>query len=748
MPQRAFAIAVVQFWQPPHTERIGADQINSVRHATPIIVVGNVVNAGIVAVGLTGYVSAWILAAWTATTVGLSLSAALKWTRSREHTVFIPTLRRLRRIVTNVAAFALPWGCLAAVQLGNLPPHQELVVVTVTAGMAGGGAVFLAPVFPAALVYLVVVLGPVAAKGAALHALGYGPFAALALSYFAFLWAVVCWSARQHLARSEANAKIEEQKCILQTIVDHFPGGLSYRDKTGGVIVSNVKGQFLPYPVHADGPEVPNGGRQRIDLELPRTNEFVGEQTVDGTIYEVRETVVSGDAVLVVSLDVTDRHRSQQALAHLAKHDVLTNLPNRFSFLERLDKAITGSRRADKGFALLSVDLDRFKEVNDTLGHPVGDLLLVEVAARLSGCVRDGDIVARLGGDEFSILQAVVDPCRDAAALAERIKWVLGRPINLGDHTVCIDVSIGIAFAPGDARSGEDLSRKADLALLDAKAGGRNQFRFFEPTMDSKLSRRRAIETGLRQAIERHELHLVYQPILDLREQRIVCFEALLRWQSADLGSVMPSEFIPVAEETGSIAAIGRWVVGEACREAATWPDGIRVAVNLSPVQFKYAGLADTVAALLRDAQLSAERLEIEVTETAMLNDTAVVLQTLTRMRAMGVRIALDDFGTGHSSLANLKNFPFDKIKIDRTFVVDLKADDPSGATFVTMIAGLGRHLGLCTTAEGVETAEQRQLVSMAGCTEIQGYNLARPMHPAAVPGFLEDYVQVRPSAA
>lgn len=733
MAPNAFIFRVARFWQPLCRKDLGVDQANAVRMATPLIVAGNSINAVIMLVGLS-YTVAWsFLLPWFVTVMGLGIYATCRWLQTTDAKVFDPTPRRIRRVVISTSLFALPWGILAGKLLGELPPQSELLVVTVTAGMAGGGAIFLAPMYPAAMAYIVVVLGPVAVKALVLHAQGYAPFGALAMSYFSFLWAVIRWSAQQHLEGSKTNAMLREQKGILQAVVDHFPGGLSFRKADSSVVLCNEKGRRIPAP--------PTSEKGSLGASIYEVEN-------EGSFLEVRTMPVADDAVIVVSLDVTDRHRSQQALVHLAKHDVLTKLPNRSAFLERLGKALNGTRRTDSKFALLSIDLDRFKEINDTLGHPTGDRLLVEVASRLMSCVREGDIIARLGGDEFSILQCVDRPSRDSAALAQRIQEALSRPIDLGDHTVSIDVSIGIGIWPDDGASEDELSRKADLALLAAKAGGRNQFRFFEGTMDAQLKRRRAIEGGLRKAAEKSELALFYQPIYNAAASRVSCCEALLRWNCPELGQVPPSEFIPIAEETGLIEPIGRWVLKEACREAANWPSGVAVAVNISPVQFKDRGLVGAVQEALKSAGIAASRLEVEITETAVLSNEAQVLDALKAMRDIGVRIALDDFGTGHSSLANLKFFPFNKIKIDRTFVVDLRPDDTFGLAFVSLIANLGHTLQLTTTAEGVETIEQLQIVRAAGCGEIQGYVISKPLCASEVGAFLTSETKLKSRAA
>jgi diguanylate cyclase (GGDEF)-like protein len=419
-------------------------------------------------------------------------------------------------------------------------------------------------------------------------------------------------------------------------------------------------------------------------------------------------------------------------MTHLARHDALTDLPNRVLFREKLEEAIVRARRGP-GLALLYLDLDQFKAVNDTLGHPIGDALLQAVAQRLLERTRETDTVARLGGDEFAIVQTPLDGPADATAFAQRLIELFDEPFEIAGHQLLIGTSIGIAFAPQDGMDSDHLLKCADLALYRAKTDGRSVYRLFQAGMDAAMQARRLLEVSLRQALKGGQFELYYQPLVDPHESTVSGFEALLRWRHPDAGIIPPQQFIPIAEETGLIGPIGDWVLREACATVASWPGEMRVAVNLSPAQFKNRDLVATVALALRDAGLAPDRLELEITETVMLQDTDATVATLHKLQELGVRIAMDDFGTGYSSLSYLRRFPFDRIKIDQSFVREMCHEQDCGA-IVRAVAGLSNELGMATTAEGVETREQLDAVMQAGCTEVQGYLFSAAVPAHAVP--------------
>ena len=440
----------------------------------------------------------------------------------------------------------------------------------------------------------------------------------------------------------------------------------------------------------------------------------------------LRNAEGQAEYLLGVSEDIAERKRAEAQIARLAHYDPLTELPNRVLFQRHLSEAL--ARRARKGdqLAVHFIDLDRFKTVNDTLGHPLGDELLRVAAERLRGCVREGDTVARLGGDEFAVVQAGLSDMTGATRLAERIVEAMSAPFDLQGHQVVIGASVGVAAAPSDGEDADELLKKADMALYRAKADGRGAFHFFERAMDEQLQARRALELDLRRALTAGEFELYYQPLYNLGDERVTGCEALLRWRHPERGMVSPADFIPLAEEIGLIVPLGDWVLRTACAEAARWPDHVRLAVNLSPAQFRDRGLVRTVVSAIAASGLPAQRLELEITESVLLQDSAANMSMLHDLKALGVRISMDDFGTGYSSLSYLRSFPFDKIKIDQTFVRDI-LEDSDAMAIIKAVLDLGSSMGIVTTAEGVETLEQLNALRGQGCAEIQGYFISRP---------------------
>ena len=446
----------------------------------------------------------------------------------------------------------------------------------------------------------------------------------------------------------------------------------------------------------------------------------------DGRIISIAHRSTSDGGWLTTCEDVTEQQRAESQIAFMARHDALTELPNRSLLAERIEQAIAQAGRG-LGFALFCLDLDGFKQVNDTFGHPVGDELLRAVADRLSACVREIDTVARLGGDEFAIIQSDVENAQDAEHLARRLIECVGAPYELNGHRAVVGCSVGISLAPSDGTTGEKLLKNADVALYRAKVEGRGTWRFFESGMDETLQIRRALEHDLREAMSKDEFALFYQPLYDLRQDRISGFEALLRWRHPKRGFVPPDQFIPIAEEIGLITRLGEWVLNRACEQAAMWPDEIKVAVNVSGAQFRDPSLVKIITDALAASQLSPHRLELEITESVLLANSAETMSTLHKLKTYGLRIALDDFGTGYSSLSYLRSFPFDKLKIDRSFVRDVTATSGS-KLIVRAVISLGASLGMTTTAEGVETLEQLNHMRAEGCNEAQGFFLSRPV--------------------
>ncbi|MES0154726.1 EAL domain-containing protein [Mesorhizobium sp. M0018] len=462
----------------------------------------------------------------------------------------------------------------------------------------------------------------------------------------------------------------------------------------------------------------------------------------DGRTLLVARRPMSGGGWVATFDDVTERRRVEERMTHLAHHDTLTNLPNRSMLRERLDQALSETR--DGSLAIFSLDLDHFKAVNDSWGHPAGDWLLKCVAERLQRCLRnETDVVARFGGDEFVIIQFNLKSPGDAEKLAKRIVEIIGKPFRDKRHDMRVGISLGIALFPNDGKDADTLLKNADMALYRAKSEGRNLYRFFEPAMDAMVRARRALEIDLRAALSRREFELDFQPIMNIASGEIVGAEALMRWRSPVRGLVRPDDFIPAAEETGLIVPLGEWALRKACTTAAGWA-GWRIAVNVSAVQIKSGTFARSVISALAFSGVPANRLELEITETVLMDESDLVLKTLRQLRDLGVRIALDDFGTGYSSLGYLRRFPVDKIKIDRSFTRDIDSRDT--AAIVRTIIGLGAQLGITVTAEGVETEAQLEFLQKEGCVEAQGYLIGVPSKASDINRLLKSSATIRQS--
>jgi diguanylate cyclase (GGDEF)-like protein len=578
-------------------------------------------------------------------------------------------------------------------------------------------------------------------------------------------WVVTHEDVTEELASSEIVQKrkfeLELQNIRLEAAVNNISQGLCMFDASGRLVICNS-----PYQRIYDLPELLVQPGTRLDDILVRLfdtgmstsgsredyvawrHEVIGRGAYEKTILDfggrtilMQHHPMKDGGWVSTHEDITEQRQQEARIEHLARHDALTELPNRIQFLEEMAAMEPQIERGEK-LAVLCIDLDHFKSVNDMLGHAVGDKLLKQASARLWGATRESDMLARLGGDEFSLLLKPIDKPGDAAVIAERIVKSMTSPFSIDGHHIAIGASVGIAVAPQDGSTTDVLMKNADMALYRAKSEGRSAYHFFEKDMDAVIQKRRMIEAGLRAALANSELRLAYQPIVGLKENRITCLEALLRWDHEGK-TISPAEFIPVAEETGLIVSIGEWVLREACRFAKTWPTEARVAVNLSPVQFKNKRLFETVHAALVESELPPTRLELEITESLLLNDNEQTLQTLHRLRAMGVRISMDDFGTGYSSLSYLRSFPFDKIKIDRSFMRDLESRGDSLA-IIKAVIGLGHSLGMSTTAEGVETEEQLKAVREQGCNEVQGFLFSPPLAPPQVLELLESEARPR----
>lgn len=474
---------------------------------------------------------------------------------------------------------------------------------------------------------------------------------------------------------------------------------------------------------------------QRLaEVEFPVAHTAINELQ-NGKFIEVTHQPLADGGWVAIHDDVTQQKRTEERISHMAHHDALTDLPNRLMLREKLDHHLSTIQRGAL-LAVLCLDLDYFKQINDTLGHPIGDALLCAVGHRLRECVRDTDVVARLGGDEFAIIQTGVEQPTSANTLAQRLVDEIAKPFEAEGHEIIIGTSIGISVAPNDGTDPDALLKSADMALYRAKDNGRNTFSFFEPAMDAIMHERRTLEIDFRKAIAVGEFELFYQPLINLELGNISGFEALLRWNHPKRGIVSPEAFIPLAEDTGLIIQLGEWVLRQACAEAAKWPNDVKVAINLSPVQFRSKNLVSIVISAIAAAGIASNRVELEITEAILLQNNETTLTTLHQLRDLGVRISMDDFGTGYSSLSYLRSFPFDKIKIDQSFVQGLGRSKDAIA-IIHAVSGLGTSLGMTTTVEGVETKEQLDLVRAEGCTEVQGYLFSKPQPASEVPRLL-----------
>ncbi|MET3663429.1 EAL domain-containing protein [Caulobacter sp. 1776] len=761
--------------------RVRFEQVQSILRMTPVMMGANIVIA--LLVGLAGLNSPHTVALtiWAALVVSYGLLGLRGWVAAQRRKSGKSTVsaRGVRRMTWQAGLLGVLWGALPIL---TMPKAQgfagamPMLVASVIAGMIGCGGFAMLTLPAAAIAYSTpMVLGSLyvlaTSNDPILYALGG------LLIFCHMVVSVSCLSHAKIFAdRLVAAEELEKQKQVVSLLLSDFEEGASdwlwevdaagrmtYVSDRMAAAAGADKEALIGRPMSdlcgaAEAPAGPVAALSALFAEQRAFRDVVVSIGVGETVH-CQETHwwslsakpvhdLDGDFIGFrgVGADITQAREDQARISRLAHYDVLTQLPNRLSFLQALGKAWTEHGRPKShsgtgaGCAVLCLDLDHFKGVNDSLGHPIGDDLLIQASARLRDCVAEhmghGGFVARLGGDEFAVVIAPSPGHEALGALAQAIVAALSRPYDVRGHNVLIGASIGIAVAPMDADDPDGLLKHADLALYRAKGDGRGAYRFFETAMDVWAQERRELELDLRDALAKAELKLFFQPLIGAHENETTGFEALLRWQHPRRGLVPPSDFIECAEQWGLIGAIGEWVLYEACRTAATWPSHLTVAVNLSPNQFASGELVAQVKAALNASGLAPERLELEITEGLLLHDSVKTLEQLAALKALGVKIAMDDFGTGYSSLAYLWRFPFDKIKIDRSFVAEMQ-DNSAIADILRTIALLGQTLNLEVTAEGVETAAQARLLADMRCDTFQGFLYGRPMPVGDIPSFL-----------
>jgi diguanylate cyclase (GGDEF)-like protein len=749
--------------------QVRAAQLSAVLNYTPWMMLANIANAGAVMLAFAREPHRMWAFGWGATVVCVAVFVLWKWWRHRRKPK--PTavsLRAIRRSVANSALLGGMWGVLAPLLYPFGDANSKLVLICVLAGMLCGSGFALSTVPAAAITFAgAVALGVVGA-------LLLTPSMASALIFMmSLIYAGIIFRSSISLSklltdRIVSDLRAREQRDVISLLLNDFTENASdwlwavdselrltqvssrLSDMLGkpaswfvGKHVSDCIPLLKPRDCSADEADAVNG----LKLALARRKPFrdmLAPVEVEGrkllwsfTAKPVFRDGGKFDGYRGVGRDVTAEQAAKANIEHLAKYDSLTNLPNRVLFREDLERALSRLRRHGERFAVLLLDLDHFKVINDTQGHPEGDLLLCKVGDRLRLALRDIDTVSRLGGDEFAIILSAVERPQEAANLAARLTQELSEPFQLTATEAIVGVSIGIAVADTGDMDVDTLLRHADLALYRSKNDGRGMFHFFEEEMDAAARRRHKLEKDLRGGLARGELELHFQPLVDANTQQVVAFEALMRWNHASFGQLSPAEFIPLAEEVGLIQPLGAWALRRACEEAMNWPEHIRVAVNLSPVQFRLPSLFLHVRNALQETGLSAGRLELEITESLLLDASQNVEATLAALRNLGVRISLDDFGTGYSSLSYLRRFRFDKIKIDRTFVRDIETE-PECQAIIDALIKLARDLDMSLVVEGVETESQLALLRARGCTEVQGYLIARPSPANQLAGFLK----------
>ena len=747
----------------PLASQFRAAQLQAVLRLTPLTMLANLVNAGLIGITFWHGVNPWMLLAWMGAVLWVVAQGFRAWKKG--HRRPIASVRAMRRATLHASVLALLWAAPLLVLFQHANGDQRLLLVAITTGMICAGGFALATVPLAASAYVLIL------SASSVWTLFNAHFSlALELGLLVGCYGVIVlasvWSnARLFVAHLVAKAEAEHHEEVIGLLLNDFEehasdllweidarGHLCHisakllaafdqpADMLAAVPAINLLVELqhsLPAEQHHHLTALRQGLERSVPfkdmvLPLPSAGKTRWWSLTAKPLLDARGGCIGWRGV---ATDITEAQRANSRLTFLAHFDALTGLVNRHQLRVQLAELMARDTDAPP-FALLCLDLDHFKTINDTWGHAVGDALLQEVAKRMLASIRHSDTAARLGGDEFVVILQQVASREEVALLTRRLLDNLHQPCEVQGASISLRVSIGVAMAPLDGTQTDLLLNNADLALYAAKSEARGEFRFFEPGMATQTRRRLQIEHALRDAMGNGELRLVFQPQIDLKEWRVIGFEALLRWRHPELGDVPPAEFIPVAEDAGLILEIGEWVLRQACLSASDWPESVHVSVNVSSVQAMSSDLCETIRKLLMNLGMPARRLELEITESVFMNESHATIQGLRALKALGLRIALDDFGTGYSSLAYLRRFPFDTLKIDQSFVRELMSRGDARA-IVKTILGLARTLNMNTVAEGVEEVQQLDALAAFGCAAVQGYFVAQPMEASEVRGFI-----------
>ncbi|MCZ8316028.1 EAL domain-containing protein [Phreatobacter sp.] len=746
--------------------RVRAAQIHAVTRFAPLTMLANLINAGVVLWVVAGDAHIGLVGGWAIAVLLMVAATTLGWLRTRgRQPRSTASPRAIRNATIHAALLAMLWAAVPLLWFAELPIEDQLVIACLMTGMICAGGFALSTLAPAAHVYVgILTLGSVLGLLQTDNSF-VGALVALIVAYSIIVVQSVSGYSRLFAERFVAEARLKDRGEIIELLLNDFEENASdwlFETDPDFVVTSHsprfataagLAGQSLVGRRIADllAPEGREGLARRVAIAEPFRDMEVRVETPNGPRWWslTARPVLAEDgpprAWRGVGSDVSERRLAGDKVAWMARTDLLTGLPNRTHFRDIAAAKLDRARGEGSGFAIGFLDLDHFKSINDTLGHPVGDALLTAVSHDLSQLAGPDVVFGRVGGDEFGMIVTRFADRQAVLALADQVIDAVSRSRAIDGARLTVGTSVGLAF--GVAETIDDLIRNADLALYRAKDQGRGKSVVFDDAMHSEAEERRRLQEDLRTALAGDELRLVYQPIVDLGHGEVVAFEALMRWQHPERGLLSPGLFIPIAEESGLIDAIGGWALRQACRDAATWPRHLGVAVNLSPAQFGQAGVLAHVTRALAESHLAPNRLELEITEALFMARHGNNERFLNDLHALGVRLALDDFGTGFSALGYLTRFPIQKLKIDQSFVRG-RSDDDSRHAVVEAIVGIAHSLGLVTTAEGVETAEDLTWVTALGCTQGQGYHFAQPMPAAAIPGFLARFEPAAPVAS